>query len=96
MFGPFSICPFRCLERCLSSDRQFLGNDDFIQIGVILNLFQDLLFEFLVVAICAVYCKGVVSFFFFVKILIIRGGYTRMYLSYKNAYKRLFWSFVQG
>ena len=33
--------------------------------------------------------KGVVSFFF-VKILILRMGYTRMCPPYKNAYKRLF------
>ena len=37
-----------------------------------------------------VYFKGVVSFFFFVKILTLRAGYTRMYPLYKNVYKRLF------
>ena len=40
--------------------------------------------------------KGLFYFFFFVKILIIRVGYTRMYLVYKNAYKRPFWTFIQG
>ena len=40
--------------------------------------------------------KGVVSFFFFVKILIIRSGYTRMYLPYKNVYKRPFWSNIKA
>ena len=39
--------------------------------------------------------KGVVSFFF-VKILIIRSGYTRMYLSYKNVYKRPFCSNIKA
>ena len=34
--------------------------------------------------------KRVVLFFFFVKILKIKAGYTRMYLVYKNAYKRPF------
>ena len=34
--------------------------------------------------------KRVVLFFFFVKILTIKAGYTRMCLLYKNAYKRLF------
>ena len=38
----------------------------------------------------AVLFKGVVSFFFFVKILTISGGYTRMYPLYKDVYKRLF------
>ena len=37
-----------------------------------------------------VYFKGVVPFFFFVKILTIRAEYTRMYPLYKNAYKRPF------
>ena len=49
-----------------------------------------------VVAFPSFILKGLFPFFFFVKILIIRGGYTRMYLSYKNAYKRPFWSFIQG
>ncbi len=34
--------------------------------------------------------KRVVLFFFFVKILKIKVGYTRMYPVYKNAYKRPF------
>ena len=44
----------------------------------------------------AVYFKGVVSFFFFVKILTLRNGYTRMYPPYKNVYKRPFWPFKRG
>ena len=44
----------------------------------------------------AVYCKGVVSFFFFVKILINRGWCTRMYLLYKNVYKRPFCSNIKA
>ncbi len=61
-----------------------------IAIGVILNLFQDLPFGAFVIVFLAVLCKGVVSFFFFVKILINCGGRTRMYPPYKNAYKRPF------
>ena len=34
--------------------------------------------------------KGLFYFFFFVKILKIKAGYTRMYPVYKNAYKRPF------
>ena len=34
--------------------------------------------------------KGLFYFFFFVKILKIKAGYTRMYPVYKNTYKRLF------
>ena len=40
--------------------------------------------------------KGVVSFFFFVKILINCGGRTRMYPPYKNAYKRPFCSNIKA
>ena len=40
--------------------------------------------------------QGLCLFFLFVKILKIKAGYTRMYPPYKNAYKRPFWSFVQG
>ena len=46
-----------------------------------------------------VYCFSVVyfkGFVFFVKILIIRGGYTRMCSPYKNAYKRPFWSNIKA
>ena len=39
--------------------------------------------------------KGLFYFFFFAKILTNRGGYTRMYLVYKNAYKRLFCSNIK-
>ncbi|HAM42972.1 MAG TPA: hypothetical protein DCP52_03970 [Elusimicrobia bacterium] len=42
-----------------------------------------------VVAVSSFILKGLSSFFF-VKILINRGGYTRMYPLYKNAYKRPF------
>ena len=42
------------------------------------------------------FLKGVVSFFFFVKILINRGGRTRMYPPYKNAYKRPFCSNIKA
>ena len=34
--------------------------------------------------------KGLYPFFFFAKIFTNRGGYTRMYPVYKNAYKRPF------
>ena len=40
--------------------------------------------------------KVLFPFFFFAKILNIRTGYTRMYLLYKNAYKRPFGPFMQG
>ena len=43
-----------------------------------------------------VYVKRVVLFFFFVKILTIKAGYTRMYLPYKNAYKRPFCSNIKA
>ena len=39
--------------------------------------------------------KRVVLFFFFVKILKIKAGYTRMYPAYKNAYKRPFCSNIK-
>ena len=39
--------------------------------------------------------KRVVLFFFFVKILKIKVGYTRMYPVYKNAYKRPFCSNIK-
>ena len=40
--------------------------------------------------------KRVVLFFFFVKILKIKVGYTRMYPVYKNAYKRPFCSNIKN
>ena len=40
--------------------------------------------------------KRVVLFFFFVKILTIKAGHTRMYLPYKNVYKRPFCSNIKA
>ncbi|WP_432635734.1 hypothetical protein, partial [Candidatus Avelusimicrobium sp.] len=42
------------------------------------------------------FLKGLFRFFFFVKILINRGGRTRMYPLYKNAYKRPFCSNIKA